>query len=92
MGCELPPGDFLVDVETHDKNNILRRLNQLKSVVVAEDDGAYHQDTSYSRLLVRASLTEDELDSWLSKNNFDYVGVVPSVEEHHKKRFLHLDF
>lgn len=67
---------FIVDVETKDKNNIIRRLSALKSTIAVVDGGAYCQDPLYSQVHIVSNLTEDQLDDWLYKNNFDYVGVV----------------
>ncbi len=67
---------FIIDVETHDKKNIIRRLGALKSTSFVEDGGMYHEDRSYSQILVSTAFTEQELEDWLYKGNFDYVGVV----------------
>lgn len=69
---------FIIDVATHDKNRILRRLINLKSVEIAIDGGMYHQDKLYSQIHILTSMTDHELDNWLYSNNFDYVGLVPS--------------
>jgi hypothetical protein len=67
-----------IDVETQFKNNLIRRLNRLKSVVLAEDGGMYHQDLTYSQVLVETAMTEDELDDWLYRTNgVEYTGTFP---------------
>lgn len=69
---------FKVDVETHDANNIMCRIARLASTESVESLGAYWTDTSYTLLLVHTTKTEDELDDWLWRYGFDYVGVVQS--------------
>lgn len=67
---------LIIDVETHDCNNISRRLEKLKAVEVVEKRGEYRHCRGYSQIYVETTMTEDEVDHWLWKNNFDYVGVV----------------
>lgn len=64
-----------IDCATKDVNNLMRRLSRLKNVESVETLGMYHQDTTYTKLSVITSMTEDEVENWLYKNNFDYVGT-----------------
>jgi len=42
--------NFIIDVETQDKNNLIRRLSRLKDTISCEDGGIYHFDKSYSQV------------------------------------------
>lgn len=70
-----PMNNIIIDIKTRDKRKALTRLNALKSTVLASDGGEYHQDRSYSQILIETSKTEEELENWLYKSNLDYVGV-----------------
>ena len=67
---------FIIDVETIDKNHIIRRLDRLKTTISVEDNGEYHQDRSYSQIKIDTTWTEEKLEDWLYQGNFDYVGTV----------------
>ena len=67
---------LLIDAMTNDKNRIMRRLDRLVSVNSVEDGGHYGCDPAYSQVLVDCTMTEEELEHWLWKNNFNYIGVV----------------
>ncbi len=54
-----------IDVETKFKNNLIRRLNKLKAVDFVSDGGAYRQDESYSKVYVKTTMAEGDLDDWL---------------------------
>ena len=66
-----------IDVETRDKNRLIKRLAKLKSTQLVEDGGIYQEDTSYSQVHITTDWSEDELDDWLYKVNHqcEYVGV-----------------
>lgn len=68
--------NFIIDILTYEKCQVLSRLKRLVSTVDVQDGGVYHQDHSYSQILITTTKTEEELDNWLYENHFDYVGVV----------------
>lgn len=69
--------NYIIDTKTKGHKLILRRLNRLKSTISIQDNGQYSYCPYYSQLSVESTLSEDELDNWLWKNNLDYIGVVP---------------
>lgn len=68
-----------IDIATNDVNYLINRLKNLKSTKAITDGGRYHQDRSYSQILIDTVWSENELDDWLYKTKFnryvDYVGV-----------------
>ena len=72
---------LLIDVETHDVKQLSRRLKRLKSTKEIISTAPYHEDTSYSQLILDSDKTEDAMDDWLYKySNADYVGVMDITE------------
>ena len=67
--------EYIIDCYTSDKKNILRRLRRLVKTVYAVDGGVYWQDVSLSQIHLNSNDTEKNIDNWLWKNNFNYIGV-----------------
>jgi hypothetical protein len=67
--------ELLVDIATHDLQRCIYKLNRLVSTTYAMDGGMYTQDRTYSQLHIDTIKTADEVDQWLYKHGFDYVGV-----------------
>lgn len=67
---------YIIDTNTKGHKLIVRRLSSLKSTIAIQDNGQYNYCPECSQLSVESTLTEDELDNWLWKNNLDYIGVV----------------
>ena len=75
------PHTLGIDVRTKDAKTLVKRLQDLPSVVSARVGGQYREDPSYCQVLVSSTLTEKQLDAWLySTNGIDYVGVFASRE------------
>ena len=72
--------EYIIDCYTSDKKTILRRLRRLVKTVSAVDGGAYWQDVSLSQIHLNSNDTEKNLDKWLWKNNFNYIGVGPAEQ------------
>ena len=68
--------EYIIDCYTSDKKNILRRLRRLEMTVYAVEGGAYWQDVSLSQIHLNSNDTEENIEKWLWKNNFNYIGVV----------------
>ncbi len=68
-----------IDVVTRCRNELIRRLDKLKTTESVEDGGMYWADKSYSQVHVVTSWTEEELDDWLYttkfSKDFEYVGT-----------------
>jgi len=72
---------YIIDVKTKGHKRIMAALRALKSTVKVEFGGEYHEDRAYCQIHLESSQSEDEIDNWLWKRNFDYVGVVPRDTE-----------
>lgn len=55
---------------------ILTKLGKLKTTASITDYGSYRQCPEYSLIELETSLTEEQLESYLSKNNLAYIGIV----------------
>ena len=67
--------NYIIDCQTKGKGALIRRLKRLKSTVTVSDGGVYHEDTTLSQIHLESTSTESDIDNWLWKNNFDYIGV-----------------
>ena len=67
---------YIIDTNTKGHKLIVRRLSRLKSTIFVTDNGQYNNCLECSQLSVESTLSEDDLDNWLWKNNLDYIGVV----------------
>ena len=69
--------DFYVDTETDFHKRLLRRLRDLKTTVLVEDDGGYREALMFSRLRLRTTWTEAELETWGTKrSDTGFVGCI----------------
>jgi len=71
--------NLIIEVESHDKSLLIRRLNRLKSVDNATDLGEYHfgGPTGYHKIQVTTTKTLAQVEQWLYDFSVcDYVGVV----------------
>ena len=68
--------EYIIDCYTSDKKNILRRLRRLVKTVYAVDGGVYWQNVSLSQIHLNSNDTEENIEKWLWKNNFNDIGVV----------------
>lgn len=68
--------NYIIDTKTKGHKLIIRRLSRLKSTIAVQDNGRYNNCPECSQLSIESTLTEDELDNWLWKNNLEYIGVV----------------
>jgi len=68
-----------IDVGSSGAALLISRLGKLKSTIDISYGGAYHQDTKYSQVWVKTTMTGDELEDWLYTTKFpryfDIVGV-----------------
>ena len=68
--------EYIIDCYTSDKKTISRRLRRLVKTVFVLDGGVYWQDVSLSQIHLDSNDTEENIEKWLWKNNFNYIGVV----------------
>ena len=72
--------EYIIDCYTSDKKKIIRRARRLVKTVFAVDGGEYLQDVSLSQIRLNSNDTGDNIEKWLWKNNFDYIGVVSAEQ------------
>lgn len=67
---------LVIDIMTHSVKTLVSYFNKCKHTDVLSH-AQYHQDSSYSQIIVESSMTEVEMDKWLynTKLKIDYVGV-----------------
>lgn len=67
---------FIIDVDTVDRNNLIRRLKALKTTFSCEDGGVYHEDKFCAQVWLETSWNEDRLEEWLyNAKGISYIGV-----------------
>lgn len=67
-----------IDVETCEKNKLIRALGRLKSTVSVVSGGAYREDRNYSQVHLVTTRTEAEVDAWATRNNsVSFIGTFP---------------
>ena len=71
---------YIIDCQTKGKGTLIRRLARLKTTIAVSDGGVYREDTTLSQVHLESSLSESDVDYWLWKNNFEYVGVVDAFK------------
>jgi len=66
-----------IDVASRDAEQLLRRLNRLKSTHSSKEPCSYHAAPEFSQIRILTEQTEEDLDYWLCSVNHgaDYVGV-----------------
>lgn len=77
--------NYIIDMRTKDQNKTIAALRMLKTTLDVQDGGMYHQDNSYSQIWLESVLTEDQIDDWLYRRGFDYVGVVEDTRTEDKR-------
>lgn len=79
MTAALTPHSLGIDVHTPSAQRLVVTLARHPATLTVRFGGTYNEDPAYAQVLVRTTMTEDELDDWLyttaHKNRIDYVGV-----------------
>jgi hypothetical protein len=68
--------NYIIDMHTKDQNKTIAALRKLKTTLDVQDGGVYWQDDNYSQIWLESVLTEDQIEDWLYRRGFDYVGVI----------------
>ena len=74
-----PTTDYIVDVTTADKQELMAALKDVPGVTSVEDGGMYREDAAYSQVHIEALnavWTLKQLDELLYSLNYDVVGIV----------------
>lgn len=74
-----PTTNYIVDVTTADKAELMAALAGVSGVVSIQDGGVYREDTAYSQVHIEALnavWTLKQLDELLYSSNYDVVGIV----------------
>ena len=74
-----PITDYIVDVTTADKAELMSALADVSGVVSVQDGGVYREDAAYSQVHIEALdtvWTLKQLDELLYSLNYDVVGIV----------------
>ena len=56
--------NFYVDTYTPFHGVVLRALSKLKSTEEIHDDGKYREDPMFSRISLRTTMAQEELEAW----------------------------
>jgi hypothetical protein len=77
-----------IDCTTKHKHRIIKALEHLQTTLSSvQDEGVYHTDPQYSCIQVHTLMREADVEHWLWKRGFDYMGVFtpdPVVVSHAK--------
>ena len=68
--------NLIIDTKTKGHKDIIRHLKRLKSTVDIVDNGYYRHCPECSQIAITTTLSEDQLDKYLWKNNLPYIGVI----------------
>lgn len=74
-----PITDYIVDVTTADKAELMSALADVSGIVSVQDGGVYREDTAYSQVHIEALnavWSLEQLDELLYSLNYDVVGIV----------------
>ena len=74
-----PTTNYIVDVTTADKRELMSALVGVSGVVSVQDGGVYREDNAYSQVHIEALNTVwslEQLDELLYSLNYDVVGIV----------------
>ena len=74
-----PTTNYIVDVTTADKQELMAALASVSGVVSVQDGGVYREDNAYSQVHIEALnavWTLKQLDELLYSLNYDVVGIV----------------
>lgn len=74
-----PTTNYIVDVTTADKQELMSALASVSGVVSVEDGGMYREDNMYSQVHIEALnavWSLEQLDELLYSLNYDVVGII----------------
>lgn len=74
-----PTTNYIVDVTTADKPDLMDALIEVEGILVVYDGGVYREDNAYSQVHIEALnavWTLEQLDELLYSLNYDVVGIV----------------
>lgn len=74
-----PTNNYIVDVTTADKHELMAALKDVPGIVSIQDGGVYREDAAYSQVHIEALNTVwslEQLDELLYSLNYDVVGIV----------------
>ena len=74
-----PTTNYIVDVTTADKQELMAALKDVPGITSVEDGGVYREDNAYSQVRIEALnavWTLKQLDELLYSLNYDVVGIV----------------
>lgn len=74
-----PTTNYIVDVTTVDKQELMATLASVSGVVSVQDGGVYLDDNAYSQVHIEALnavWTLEQLDELLYSLNYDVVGII----------------
>ena len=74
-----PTNNYIVDVTTADKQELMSALKDVPGITSVEDGGMYREDNAYSQVHIEALnavWSLEQLDELLYSLNYDVVGIV----------------
>lgn len=74
-----PTTNYIVDVTTADKPDLMDTLIGVEGILVVYDGGVYREDNAYSQVHIEALnavWSLEQLDELLYSLNYDVVGIV----------------
>lgn len=74
-----PTTNYIVDVTTADKPDLMDALIEVEGILVVYDGGVYREDNAYSQVRIEALnavWSLEQLDELLYSLNYDVVGIV----------------
>lgn len=74
-----PTTNYIVDVTTADKAELMAALKDVPGITSVEDGGVYREDNAYSQVRIQclnAVWSLKQLDELLYSLNYDVVGIV----------------
>ena len=74
-----PTTNYIVDVTTADKPDLMDALIEVGGILVVYDGGVYREDAAYSQVHIEALnavWSLEQLDELLYSLNYDVVGIV----------------
>lgn len=74
-----PTTNYIVDVTTADKPDLMDALIEVEGILVVCDGGVYREDAAYSQVHIEALnavWTLEQLDELLYSLNYDVAGIV----------------
>ena len=74
-----PTTNYIVDVTTVDKQELMAAIKDVPGITYVEDGGMYREYNAYSQVHIEALnavWSLDQLDELLYRLNYDVVGIV----------------